>query len=143
MEAQARFRAHVENPKESKDLPSEYAVPVYKIVLKSGGQREFDQVWQGLRLGLTAGYSLGEGYGAWVAVMIHLRSPDLCCSGILVMFASSSAPHWHGTPLFSRSRDPWELDIRHIEPVMPGAVVWSFSCDVAGRGEDHLAQPRE
>lgn len=43
-EAKARFDAHVENPKEGKALPSEYAVPVYKIVLKSGGQAEFDQV---------------------------------------------------------------------------------------------------
>lgn len=43
-EAQARFRAHVENPKDGKALPSEYAVPVYKIVLKSGGKKEFDSV---------------------------------------------------------------------------------------------------
>lgn len=34
----------MEDPKEGKALPSEYAVPVYKIVLKSGGQKEFDQV---------------------------------------------------------------------------------------------------
>ncbi len=43
-QAQERFAAHVENPKEGKALPSEYAVPVYKIVLKAGGQQEFDQV---------------------------------------------------------------------------------------------------
>ena len=43
-QAQGRFQAHVENPKEGKALPSEYAVPVYKIVLKTGGQRHFDQV---------------------------------------------------------------------------------------------------
>ena len=35
-QAQGRFQAHVENPKEGKALPSEYAVPVYKIVLKTG-----------------------------------------------------------------------------------------------------------
>lgn len=43
-EARTRFEAHIENPKEGKALPSEYAVPVYKVVLKTGGQQEFDQV---------------------------------------------------------------------------------------------------
>eukprot|EP00752_Nemacystus_decipiens_P007190 g6439.t1 len=43
-QAQDRFAAHIENPKEGKALPSEYAVPVYKIVLKAGGQQEFDQL---------------------------------------------------------------------------------------------------
>lgn len=43
-QAQARFQAHMDNPREGKALPSEYAVPVYKIVLKTGGQRQFDQV---------------------------------------------------------------------------------------------------
>lgn len=43
-QAQRRFAAHIEDPKEGKALPSEYAVPVYKIVLKAGGQEQFDQV---------------------------------------------------------------------------------------------------
>lgn len=47
-QAQDRFAAHIENPKEGKALPSEYAVPVYKIVLKAGGQQEFDQVCYGI-----------------------------------------------------------------------------------------------
>ncbi|CAM9808130.1 unnamed protein product [Ectocarpus sp. 4 AP-2014] len=43
-EAQERFAAHIDNPKEGKALPSEYAIPVYKIVLKAGGQEEYDQL---------------------------------------------------------------------------------------------------
>lgn len=43
-EARKRFDDHLKNPKESKALPSEYAVPVYKIVLKNGGEHEFEQV---------------------------------------------------------------------------------------------------
>lgn len=54
-EAQERFQAHIENPKDGKALPSEYAVPVYKIVLKTGGQEQFDQV-----MGPTKGFHSGE-----------------------------------------------------------------------------------
>ncbi|CAM9875213.1 unnamed protein product, partial [Discosporangium mesarthrocarpum] len=40
-QATERFLAHVANPKEQVALPSEYAVPVYKVALKNGGKVEF------------------------------------------------------------------------------------------------------
>ncbi|KAG5192903.1 membrane alanyl aminopeptidase [Tribonema minus] len=42
-EAKRRFTGHCEDP-EAGSLPSEYAAPVYQIILKSGGTAEFDQV---------------------------------------------------------------------------------------------------
>ena len=43
-EARKRFDAHLKDPKDGTALPSEYAVPVYMIVLKNGGEEEFEQV---------------------------------------------------------------------------------------------------
>lgn len=37
---------HNQNPEDVKALPTEYKVPVMSMVLKAGGQKEFDQVMQ-------------------------------------------------------------------------------------------------
>ncbi|CAN0362558.1 unnamed protein product [Ascophyllum nodosum] len=45
-EARKRFDAHLKDPKDGTALPSEYAVPVYMIVLKNGGEEEFEQLME-------------------------------------------------------------------------------------------------
>jgi len=43
-EARRRYAVWLENPDDTANLPSEYKVPVLKIVLKNGGLKEFEEV---------------------------------------------------------------------------------------------------
>lgn len=86
-QAQERFAAHIENPKEGKALPSEYAVPVYKIVLKAGGQQEFDQVKRRCRV-----WNVGR------VTLSKLAHACLACGGTInsenVYFFGSRDERW-------------------------------------------------
>ena len=73
-EARRRFDAFVAAPEGdgAKELPAEYQEAVYKLVLKNGGEKEFDQIL-GLFDSLTLNTARKAALRAWVR-----RPPTPC-----------------------------------------------------------------